>query len=95
MFQRYFNMAILWWVASGTYNKMESDVRNAFPGQAYWIREEKQGEVPLHIDNLILWFIVLGFSLVISTLVFFAEMTFSRHRHQNQNYQEETERYCS
>ena len=68
MFQRYFNMAILWWVASGTYNKMESDIRNAFPGQAYWIREEKQGEVPLHIDNLILWFIVLGFSLVISTL---------------------------
>ena len=74
-------MAILWWVASGTYNKMESDVRNAFPGEAYWIREEKQGEVPLHIENLILWFIILGFSLMISILVFFVEMKFSMYRH--------------
>jgi len=78
MFQKYFKMAILWWVASGTYNKMESDIRNAFPGQVYWIREEKQGEEPLHVDSLMLWFFILGLSHMISLLVFFVEMTFSK-----------------
>ena len=80
MFQIYFNMAILWWVASGTYNKMERDVRSAFPEQSYWIREEKRGEVPLHIDNLLLWFIILGFSLMISSLVFFGEIAWYKNK---------------
>ena len=71
-------MDILWWIASGTYNKMESDIGNAFPGQAYWTREEKQGEVPLQIDNLILWFFILGFSHLISLVVFFVEIIFSK-----------------
>ena len=63
---------------------MESDIGNAFPGQAYWIREEKQGEVPLQIDNLILWFFILGFSHLISLVVFFVEITVSKFSTTNQ-----------
>ena len=74
-------MAILWWIATGTYNKMESDVRNTHPGQAYWIPFYLQGEVPLQIDHLLLGFMVLGFSLILSTFVFFGElMMYNQYR---------------
>ena len=78
--QRDFNMAISWWMATGTCQKMESDVRNKISGQSYWIPQLMQGEVPLDIDHVLLQFFVLSTGLIISTLLFFSELSLMLYR---------------
>ena len=73
-------MAILWWIATGTNYKMESDVRDKYSGQAYWIPLLMQGEVPLTINHILLSFMILCFGLVLSKFVFFGELLINLHR---------------
>ena len=73
-------MAILWWIATGTHKKMESDVAFKYTGEAFWIRQLMQGEVPLEIYHVQLQFLILGLGLILSTLFFFGELVFNKHR---------------
>ena len=75
-------MAISWWIATGTYQKMKSDVRNIYSKQAYWIPQSMQ-EVPLEIYHVLLSFFVLGFGLVLSKFVFFGEHLYNLYRKRN------------
>ena len=68
-------MAILWWIASGTYNKMRSDVENNFnKGNVYWVHELMHSEAPLEIHHVLLAFLILCFGLVVAKFAFFAEL---------------------
>ena len=73
-------MAILWWIATGTHKKMESDVGHKYTGQAFWVPQSIQGEEPLDIDHVLLQLMVLGFGLILSTLLFFGELLFNMYR---------------
>ena len=77
--QRDFNMAITWWMATGISHKMESDVRDQYFGQAYWVPQSVLGEeVPLEINHVLLSFMILGVGLVFSKSVFFCELMFHK-----------------
>ena len=75
-------MAILWWIATGTQKKMESDVAFEYTGQAFWARQLTQGEVPLETNHVQLQFVVLGCGVILSTLVFFGELLHGTYRKQ-------------
>ena len=73
-------MAILWWIATGTQKKMESDVAFKYTGKAFWARQLTQGEVPLETNHVQLQFAVLGCGVILSTLVFFGELLQGTYR---------------
>ena len=67
-------MAILWWIATGTNNKMRSDIENNFKnGNPLWNPRLIQREAPLEVHHVLLAFLILGFGIVISKCIFFAE----------------------
>ena len=72
-------MAVMWWSATGTWNKMESDVGNHFKmGNPYWIHRLIHKEEPLELHHVLLAILMLGFGLVFSKCVFFAELMSKR-----------------
>ena len=72
-------MAVMWWTATGTGNKMESDVKNHFKmGNPYWIHRLIHKEEPLELYHVLLAILMLGFGLVFSKCVFFAELMCKR-----------------
>ena len=71
-------MAVSSLVESGIYQKITKDVAssNAKGGyhKVFWVREQLRANKPFTIDHAIPAFIVLGFGLVSSTLIFFLEL---------------------
>ena len=74
--QRDFNMAILWWIATGSNKKMESDIALQYmdPRKALWTRRLTQGEIALEVNQFQLQFVVLGSGLILSIFLFFCEV---------------------
>ena len=72
-------MAIHWWLASGTYQKMESDVYALQGGssweQAVWTPIHVRGnEVPLTLSHLLPSFGILAVGLIPSAIAFIIEL---------------------
>ena len=67
-------------MATGTNQKMEADTRNQYFGQSFWIPQLMHGEIPLEIDHILLQLLVLCIGLILSTLLFFGEMLFTKCR---------------
>ena len=69
-------MAILWWIATGSNKKMESDIALQYmdPRKALWNRRLTQGEIALEVNQFQLQFVVLGSGLILSTIFFFCEV---------------------
>ena len=68
----------MWWIATGTYDKMRSDVQNKYNnGYAYWIPKLMQGELPLEINHILLSLLVLGFGLILSKMIFLCELLYN------------------
>ena len=71
-------MAVSWWVATGTNIKMERDVLDSTAGanwkQAFWIRKNTAGNVPLKIDHVVTPLIMLGVGLMAATVSFLLEL---------------------
>ena len=78
-------MAISYWMATGIHQKMENDITTAKAyrphfKESFWTRNETaQENVPLQIDHLFPSFILLGFGLVPSLVVFFMELLYHIH----------------
>ena len=73
-------MAILWWVNTGIYLKMRSDVDN-FEGlsnaeKSFWKPEYISKNIPLTIDHLLLSIIILGIGLLFSVISHFLEILY-------------------
>ena len=72
-------MAILWWIGTGIYQKMEKDV-DLLPGRpsyetAIWKPKYVLGENdPLTINHILLPLILFGISLFLSIITFFLEL---------------------
>ena len=78
LLQRDFNMAIHWWLASGTYQKMEADVYALQGGssweQAVWTPINVRGnEISLTLSHLQMPFGILVFGLIPSAISFLIE----------------------
>ena len=74
-------MAILWWMATGTFQKMERDVGDKYTAQAFWIPQFVQDpESSLEISHVLLSIIVLVVGLILSKFVFFGELLFNLYR---------------
>ena len=69
-------MAILWWIATGSNKKMEGDIAFQYtdPRKALWTRRLTQGEIALEVNQFQLQFVVLGFGLILSIVLFFCEV---------------------
>ena len=74
--QRDFNMAILWWIATGSNKKMEGDIAFKYtdPSKALWTRRLTQGEIALEVNQFQLQFVVLGSGLILSIVLFLCEV---------------------
>ena len=72
-------MAILWWIGTGIYQKMEKDI-NLLPGRpsyetALWKPKYVLGDNdPLTINHISLPLILFGISLFLSIITFFLEL---------------------
>lgn len=53
-------MAVSWWMATGTYQKMERDVRYEHSGPAYWTPQHVQGMVPLNVHHVLPSFMLIA-----------------------------------
>ena len=73
-------MAILWWVNTGIYLKMRSDVDN-FEGlsnveKSFWKPEYISRNIPLTLDHVLLSIIILGIGLLFSVISHFLEILY-------------------
>ena len=73
-------MAILWWIATGTHKKMESDVKRIYRGHDLSKPNLMLRNEPLNIHHVLLQTVLLGFGLIISALLFFGELLFYMNR---------------
>ena len=77
-------MAILWWVNTGIYLKMKSDVDFMEGGSSaetsFWKPEYITKNIPLTINHLFLTLIILGTGLLLSTLTFSLELLYFLYR---------------
>ena len=80
-------MAILWWVNTGIYLKMKSDVdfilmdpRSRAEKTSFWKPEYIFKNIPLTINHILLTLIILGTGLLLSTLIFFLELLYFLYR---------------
>ena len=72
-------MAISWWICTGIYQKMESDVYLLQGGSNYskaiWEPEYVRSNLePLRMDHILLPLIIFGISLFLSIITFFLEL---------------------
>ena len=79
LFQKDFYMAVSWWVDTGLYQKMRSDVQEFYGGHSaekdFWTKIPINGnETPLNLHHLLPAFFILGPSLMFSTIVFALEV---------------------
>ena len=76
--QRDLSMATLWWINTGIYLKMKSDVDFMGGGSSaetsFWKPEYITKNIPLTINHLLITLIILGTGLILSTLIFFLEL---------------------
>ena len=80
-FQRDFNMAISWWMATGINHKMAKDVDTLHSrGEAYWSRKFIHENIPLNVHHVLPALIVLILCLVFSTCIFFGEMLLNLYK---------------
>ena len=77
-------MAIMWWVNTGIYLKMKSDVDFMGGGSSeelsLWKPEYITENIPLTINHLFLTLIILGTGLLLSTLTFSLELLYFLYR---------------
>ena len=77
-------MAILWWINTGIYLKMKSDVDFMGGGSSaetsFWKPEYITENIPLTMNHLLLTLIILGSGLLLSTLIFFLELLYFLYR---------------
>lgn len=77
-------MAILWWVNTGIYLKMKSDIDFMGGGSsgevAWWKPEYITKNIPLTMNHLLLTLIILGIGLLLSTLTFSLELLYFLYR---------------
>ena len=77
-------MAILWWINTGIYVKMKSDVDFLGGGSSadtdFWKPEYITKNVPLTINHILLSLIILGIGLLLSTLTFSLELLYFLYR---------------
>ena len=79
LFQKDFYMAVSWWVDTGLYQKMRSDVQEFYGGPSaekdFWKRIYiNENETPLDLQHLLPVFFIFGPSLIVSTFVFALEV---------------------
>ena len=72
-------MAVSWWVDTGLYQKMRSDVQEFYGGPSaekdFWKRIYiNENETPLDLQHLLPVFFIFGPSLIVSTFVFALEV---------------------
>ena len=72
-------MVVSWWVDTGLYQKMRSDVQEFYNGSSaekdFWVKIPiNEIETPLQLQHLLPAFFILGPSLVLSTFVFALEL---------------------
>ena len=74
-----FNEAVAWWVATGINLKMLSEYE-AEHGSAskFWTRPKIHGNRVLMMSHVVPAFILLGFALSVSLIVFITELWFGR-----------------
>ena len=74
-------MAVSWWVDTGLYQKMRSDVQEFYGGASgekyFWTRRYINGtETPLEVQHLLPAFFIFCPSLALSTIVFALELLY-------------------
>ena len=75
-----FNEAVGWWVATGINLKMLSEYEAQFGSNNFWIRPKIHGDRPLMISHILPAFILLGFTMTVSLIVFISEIWFGRKK---------------
>ena len=79
LFQKDFYMAVSWWVDTGLYQKMRSDVQEFYGGPSaekdFWKRIYiNENETPLDLQHLLPIFFIFVPSLIVSKFVFALEV---------------------
>ena len=74
----------MWWINTGIYLKMKSDVDFMGGGSSaetsFWKPEYISEKIPLTINHLLLTLIILGIGLLLSTLTFSLELLYFLYR---------------
>ena len=74
IFQKTLNEAIGWWLDTGIYFKMESDIMSEYGSQRdSWSRPKISGDRPLGLSHVIPSFIIFGVATFVSILAFSLE----------------------
>ena len=74
IFQKTLNKAIGWWMATGIYFKMESDIKSEYGLQRdSWSRPKIRGDHPLDLSHVIPSFIIFGVATFISIVALSVE----------------------
>ena len=76
--QTEFNEAVAWWMGTGINLKMLSEYEAQYGSNQFWTRPKIHGNRPLMMSHIVPAFILLGFSIIVSLIVFVTELRFSR-----------------
>ena len=74
-----FTEAVAWWVATGINSKMLAEYEAQYGSTSkFWTRLQIHGNRPLRMSHVVLAFILLCFTLILSLVVFVTELWFGK-----------------